>query len=176
MESAAEQGFTEALAFLRQKDEQDARLQAAIEAGKADAELRRKEALLRLSILEQKGLGPEAKEGFEEAGLPGISFDDAYGVNSFTPDSAADYEEIRECIKEFENRDATVYYIQHSLTFSGTMVSLFFVSNHPSEWKADREDLLKERPIVAVANLRDDYIEVGSIRFLIQKNGMERLQ
>lgn len=175
MEEAADSGIAEARLFLEHKQSQEQRLTAIIKAGRASAETRKEEACLRLAILEQKGLDPDARKNYDTTGIPGIGSDDTCGVVPFTPEQTANYKEIHKIIDTFEASGNTVYYIHVSLTFAGTMVSLFFVSDQPSEWLNDRRDLLKEHPITAVANLKDDYVEIGTIRFTIEGQSMERL-
>ena len=141
-------------------------------SGTADAESRKKEALLRLEILERKGVDPDIRSIFAENGLPGYAADDCGGFYPFSEDI---YPEIRNAVEQLERGGMTVYFIHVSLTVNfGCMASLFFVSDNPEEWPSDRRDLLSERPIAAVANLTEDFTEIGEISFFIRDNLMER--
>lgn len=167
---AAEYGSAPAAALL--EDVRRWEQNPADVSGTADAESRKKEALLRLEILERKGVGPEIRSAFAENGLPGYAADDCGGFYPFSEDI---YPEIRKAVEQLERRGMTVYFIHVSLTLSfGCMASLFFVSDNPEEWPSDRRDLLSERPIAAVANLTEDYTEIGEISFFIRDNLMER--
>jgi hypothetical protein len=141
-------------------------------SGTADAESRKKEALLRLEILERKGVDPDIRSIFAENGLPGYAADDCGGFYPFSEDI---HPEIRKAVEQLERRGMTVYFIHVSLTVNfGCMASLFFVSDNPEEWPSDRRDLLSERPIAAVVNLTEDFTEIGEISFFIRDNLMER--
>ena len=142
-------------------------------AGDADSRFRREEALLRLRILERKGVDPQVYRNFYENDLPGYAADDCRGFSSFSPDAAP---EIQNAIEMLERRNMTVYFIHESLTLSyGRMISLFYVSSDPLSWPDDRRDLLYGRPIAAVVNLTDDFTEIGAIAFQISDDLMERL-
>ncbi len=139
----------------------------------ADADARKREALLRLEILEGKGMDPSVRAAFAENTVPGFAADDCYGFASF---EAENYPEIQRAAENLERRGFTVYFIHVSLTLSyGSLVSLFYVSDSTAEWPAERWDLLNGTPVAAVANLTEDYMEIGSISYIIDDNLMERL-
>lgn len=175
IDRAADLGFQPAAEFLKEVAGWETIPQTLLDAGRADAQARREEALLRLSILERKGIDPEIRKAFAEKGIPGYASDDCHGFDSFTEEAVADYELIRKAVEDFERQGNTVYFIHGNLTMSyGLQESLFFVSPNPSQWVQERMDLLDEHPIVAVANLTEQFTEVGEIGYTIHDALMER--
>lgn len=143
----------------------------------ADEDARKQEALLRLSILERMGVDPWIREQFAENGTPGFASDDYAGF--FPYDDAyfdtEEYPQIRQEIENLERRGLTVYFIHVSLTLSyGCLVSLFYVPESTVTWLTDRKDLLQGTPIAAVANLTEEYTEMGTVAFTITDGCMER--
>lgn len=176
IQDGAERNYPPAVEFLTRKKAWDTVSEELLAAGHASEEERKKEALLRLTILEEKGVSDFVRVAFEEKGTPGYADEDCYGFETFQEGNVIHYEEIQKAVREREQRDCTVYFVHSSLTMSyGLQASIFYVSPHPAEWLQDREDLLRERPIVAVANISQDFTEIGEIGYSIEDDLMRRL-
>jgi len=175
LEEAAACGSIPAADLLHTKDTWDQIDESLCQTEIADEASRREEALLRLEILEQKGVFSQVKKAFADKGIPGYACDDCYGFRSFDETASADFCKTQNAVKEFERRRNTVYFIHSSLTLSyGLLQSFFYVSSRPSEWIQERRDLLLEHPIAAVANISEGYTEVGEIGYTIEDDLMQR--
>ena len=141
---------------------------------KISVEEKRQEALERLEILKKKGMTYTApirhfKNGdeigiFENQG--GGARAVYYGLRMNQGDGDF-YDKLGGFVDEFEKKnDAVVYLIQVSHLTFGTMCSLFYVSDHKNEWKADRKDLEEGYPMVYVYNMDDEFCsEAGTIGY-----------
>lgn len=171
---AAQDGHEEAQILL-DKIESHRRFLADLK--EADREQRKAEACRRLMILEKKGFDPEVRARFEKGDLS-FGADDVYGTEVFCEKTihTEDYQAIKAVVDQLEARGNTVYYIQRTLTWGGVYANLFFVSPYPCEWENDCRNLIREYPIVAVADPHHGDIEIGSIGINIEKGSMERWQ
>jgi len=82
-----------------------------------------------------------------------------------------------EFVKEFEEEhNALVYHLIKSYTNIGTMLTVFYVSEHMDEWELDRADMEDDIQVCYVKNLDDDWCsEFGSIGFRSINGGLVRV-
>lgn len=81
-----------------------------------------------------------------------------------------------EFVKEFEEEhNALVYHLIKSHTTIGTMLTVFYVSEHMDEWEPDRADMEDDTQLCYVKNWDDDWCsEFGYIGFRRINGGLMR--
>lgn len=107
------------------------------------ADEKKTEAIARMKLL---GIFPPTIEQFEQDGYVSISE---------PPDGAFFWAEGNELmdIRAFEAQyNALVYAVVRTYTTVGKLDSYLYVSDHPDEWEADREELEHMEPFVYVHN------------------------
>ena len=82
----------------------------------------------------------------------------------------------QQMVSDFEKEyEALVYHVQKVSTDFGDLYSLFYVSSHRSEWKADNDDLADGYAFVYVYNASyPELSEFGSISFEPAMGGVVR--
>lgn len=141
-------------------------------------EQQRHEAIVRLRILEGKGLMPEVRRDFENGRvmwservvIPGLG---ANGI-LYHLDENPKFEKI---IRDFEaDTDSLVYHATHEVFEFGEVLDIFYVSKYEEEWLTqDREDLEDGYSLVFAANLTSDWLsEYGTIAFEARGGGLVR--
>lgn len=82
----------------------------------------------------------------------------------------------QQMVSDFEKEyGALVYHVQKVSTEFGDLYSLFYVSPHRSEWKADKDDLADGYALVYVYNASyPEFSEFGSISFEPAMGGVVR--
>ena len=69
-----------------------------------------------------------------------------------------------------------MYHLIKSYTNIGTMLTVFYVSEHMDEWELDRADMEDDTQLCYVKNLDDDWrSEFGSIGFRRINGGLMRI-
>lgn len=129
---------------------------------------KKREALQRMKALE---LLPECIKAFEERNeiwiseINGILFDLSQRPN------------IVKRINEFEEEhNALVYHCIYTNTEFGTLITIFYVSDHEDEWALDWEDMEEHHALCYVINLEDEQCsEIGDIIYESKNGGLIRI-
>lgn len=140
-------------------------------------EQQRQEAIIRLRLLEEKGLMPQVRKEFEQGRLnyserltiPGLGTN---GILYWLDENP----ELERVVREFEERTGSMaYHITHEFFEFGEILDIFHVSKYEEEWPMDREDLGDGYSLVFAANLTDDWLsELGTIGFGVSGGGLVR--
>lgn len=150
-----------------------------IEQGKTLGPLKavqRREAIIRLRMLERKGLHPNVAKEFELENR--LNFSERVplgkqGAGALFWISDGNYADLIEDVEARE--DILVYHATHELTSIGEMLDLYFVSKYVDEWGTDREDIVAGYSLSYVVNLSCDYCsEFGMIGFSVSGGGLVR--
>ena len=141
-------------------------------------EAQRNEAIARLEYLKSVGLEPTPVAEFKADGTLNyterISFGGMpAGILYWT----SNVDEIEQAIRKFEaEHNAVVYHATHEYTNFGSLLDLLYVSDEPSGWKREFEELKKGYPFCYVANLDEPlFSEFGAIQVKTAFGGLVRL-
>lgn len=148
-----------------------------METGTVTKEQQRQEAIVRLRILEEKGLMPQVRKDFEQGTL---NYSERmtiprFGTNGilYWLNQNAEFEKV---VRDFEERtDSVVYHATHEVFEGiGRILDLFYVSKYEEEWQ-NRADLEDGYSLVYAVNLDADwYSEFGVIGFSVCGGGLVR--
>lgn len=135
------------------------------------------EAIERLKILNKNfELLKNVVNDFEKKDLLYFSEQTSLGGILYWCTKENGYNEYVDLIKKFEEENnAIVYHAIHCYTEFGELLNLLYVSQHKSEWKMDRTDLIKGVPFAYCYNLDDEWCsEFGSISIAGRTGGIIR--
>lgn len=145
---------------------------------KITKEQQREEAIVRLRILEEKGLMPQVRRDFEQGT---INFSERMTIPGLGTNGILywlhDNPEFDKLVRDFEERtDSVVYHATHEVFEGiGKILDLFYVSKYAEEWQQDRDDLKDGYSMVYAVNLDVDWCsDFGTVSFAACGGGLVR--
>ncbi len=134
---------------------------------KASIQQKKAEAIERMKMLK---LYPGIIREFEEKNI--LNYSEIIGILFWVSQKPEWLEKIRSVEKEY---NILVYHAELSRLEEFELLTLFYVSDHPKEWDADRKRLQKGYAYGYIINLTDDMCsEFGSIAFRSVNGGVKR--
>lgn len=130
-------------------------------------EIKKEEAIYRMKLM---NIIPDAIKQFEEEDTVMVS-ENPFGFLYWLNDDQ------KKLVSEFENEyNGLVYLANLCDTEFGRLLSLFYVSDHKSEWNMDIADIDEGYTCVYCINLDcPEYSEFGSIAFKSVNGGIKRV-